>query len=99
MQKPGQPPFRIRLSFQQTGSSVAGVVHYRTGDGVIHDALLNGRTLTFSTTHVPQFESAPATIRFQAEVGDEEIRLISTDASGVATGVATRVDRQQPPAR
>jgi TIR domain len=98
MQKPGQPPFRIRLSFQQLGAGLAGVVRYPTGDGPIHDAVLKGRTLTFSTRHVPQFESTPSTIRFRAEVGDQEIRLLATDDAGVATGVATRVDRQQPPA-
>ena len=66
---------------------------YPTGDGPMHDDRLAGRTLTFSTTHVPQFESAPATIRFQAEVTADEIRLLATDQAGVATGVATRAAR------
>ncbi len=91
MQKSGQPAFRIRLRLQQLGDKVAGVVEYPTGDGPIHDAVLEGRALTFATTHVPQFASGPATIRFQAQVEGDQITLLSTDDSGVATGVARRV--------
>jgi hypothetical protein len=90
MQKPGQQPFRIRLSFQRIGDSIGGMVQYPTGDGPMHDVTLKGRTLTFSTSHVPQFETSPATIRFQGEVTDERIRLMATDDGGVATGVAAR---------
>ena len=90
MQKPGQQPFRIRLSFQRIGDSIGGMVRYPTGDGPMHDVTLKGRTLTFSTTHVPQFESSPATIRFQGEVTADRIRLMATDDGGVATGVAAR---------
>lgn len=90
MQRPGQPPFNIRLSLQQLGDKIAGVVSYPTGDGTIQDAVLDGRSLTFSTTHVPQFESTPATITFQAEVRDDEIALMASYDAGVATGVAHR---------
>jgi hypothetical protein len=90
MQKPGQRPFRIRLTFQRAGESIGGMVRYPTGDGPMHDVVLKGRTLTFYTTHVPQFESTPAVVRFQAEVADDRIQLMSTDAGGVATGVAAR---------
>jgi hypothetical protein len=90
MHKSGQPPFRIRLSFQRVGDSIGGVVHYPTGDGPMHDVTLKGRTLTFSTSHVPQFESTPATITFQAEVTADTIRLMATDDAGVSTGTATR---------
>lgn len=65
-------------------------MQYPTGDGAMHDVVLKGRTLTFYTTHVPQFESFPATIRFQAEVSADEIQLMATDVAGVATGVAAR---------
>jgi TIR domain len=91
MKKPGQPPFRIRLSFRQVGDTVGGMVQYPTGDSPMHDVALKGRTLTFYTSHVPQFSSSPATIRLQAEIDTDRIRLVSTDDSGVATGVATRV--------
>jgi hypothetical protein len=90
MRKAGQPPFRIRLQFQRVGDMIGGTVRYPTGDGAMHDVTLKGRTLTFYTTHLPQFESAPATIRFQAEVGADEIRLLATDDAGVSAGVATR---------
>jgi hypothetical protein len=90
MQKPGQRPYRIRLELQVAGDTVAGVVEYPTGDGTIHDAQLRGRRLTFATTHVPQFASEPATIRYEAELTDEGIRLVATDAAGVATGVARK---------
>jgi TIR domain len=90
MHKPNQPVFRIRLHFERVGSSLGGVVHYPTGDGPIHDVALNGRMLTFATTHVPQFASDPVTIRFQAEISSEEIRLLETDPGGVGTGVARR---------
>jgi hypothetical protein len=90
MQKPGQRPFRIRLTFQRVGDSLSGIVRYPTGDGPMHDVALKGRTLTFYTTHVPQFESTPAVVRFQAEVTGDHIQLMSTDDGGVATGVAAR---------
>jgi hypothetical protein len=94
MHKPGQPPFRIRLQFQRAGSRLSGTVRYPTGDGAMQDVALAGRTLTFYTTHVPQFESAAATIRFQADVADDELHLLVTYDSGVATGVARRAVAQ-----
>ena len=90
MQKPGQRPFRIRLHFQSLGDHLTGTVQYPTGDGAMRDVAINGRTITFSTTHVPQFESAPATIRVQVEAGDDELRLVVTDDGGMGTGVARR---------
>jgi hypothetical protein len=90
MQKSGQPRFRIRLHFTRIGDTLGGMVNYPTGDGPMHDVKLAGNALTFYTVHTPQFASEPATIRFQAEVADGQIRLMSTDPGGVATGVATR---------
>jgi len=90
MRKPGQQPFRIRLRFARVGTNIGGMVQYPTGDGPMRDVVLNGRTLTFSTTHVPQFESAPATVLYQAEIGDDQIRLLATYDGGIATGVAAR---------
>jgi hypothetical protein len=90
MQKPGQQSFRIRLTFRSLGDAITGVVRYPTGDGAMHDVVRKGSTLTFSTTHVPQFESVPATIRFQAEVTADHMQLMATDDTGVATGVAAR---------
>jgi hypothetical protein len=90
MQRPGQPSFRIHLTFQSLGESTTGVVRYPTGDGAMHDVVRKGRTLTFYTTHVPQFESTPVTIRFQGDIGADRIQLMATYDAGVATGVASR---------
>jgi TIR domain-containing protein len=90
MQKPGEQPFRIRLRFQQVGDSIGGVVRYPTGDGPMHDVALRGHTLTFATTHTPQFSSEPTTIRFQCDVREDGIRVVVTYDGGVATGVARR---------
>ena len=90
VQKEGQPVFRIRLTFAVVGDGISGVVRYPTGDGAILDAHLTDRTLTFHTSHVPQFESTPAIIRYQAEVDRDEIRFVTTDNSGIARGIAKR---------
>jgi hypothetical protein len=90
IQKEGQPPFRIRLTFVVLGDSITGMARYPTGDAPILDARLAGRVLTFHTSHVPQFESTPAIIRYQAEVGDEEIRFTIADDYGIGKGVARR---------
>ena len=90
MQKPGQRPYRIRLTFIHTGERISGMVQYPTGDGPIHDGQLNGRQLSFSTSHVPQFASSPALIRYEGEVIDDGIRLTSVDEAGVASGVARK---------
>jgi hypothetical protein len=90
MQKDGQPSFRIGLTFVVAGESIAGMVRYPTGDAPILDARLAGRVLTFHTSHVPQFESTPAVIRYQAEVGADEIRFTTTDNYGIRKGVARR---------
>jgi hypothetical protein len=90
MQKDGQPSFRIGLTFVVAGESIAGMVRYPTGDAPILDARLAGGVLTFHTSHVPQFESTPAIIRYQAEVGGDEIRFTTTDSYGIRKGVARR---------
>jgi len=90
MQKQGQPPFRIRLTFVAAGDTITGMVRYPTGEGPILEPRLTGDVLAFHTSHVPQFESTPAIIRFHAQAGTGEIRLTATDDFGVSTGVATR---------
>ena len=91
MQTPGRPGFRIRLTLTQSGRTIGGVVRYPTGDGVIQEGTLDGEALTFSTSHVPQFESEPAILRFIGTVEPGGIRLDLADVSGVASGVARRV--------
>src|SRR5688572_7612079 len=90
MQKPGQRPYRIRLTLNRSGERINGMVEYPTGDGPIHDGQLEGSQLSFSTTHVPQFASSPATIRYEGNVTGDGIRLTSVDEAGTATGVARK---------
>jgi hypothetical protein len=95
VQKEGQPPFRIRLTFVVTGDAITGMVRYPTGDGPVLEAKMVGSVLTFHTSHTPQFESTPAIIRYQAEAGADEIRFTVTDDNGIGKGVARR--RQNTP--
>jgi hypothetical protein len=98
MQSPGQQrPYRIRLHFEQIGNRLSGLVRYPTGDGSFNDGSLSGSTLTFSTSHTPQFASEPVTIRFLCEVTADRIRLTTTYDGGMATGVATRADPRGTP--
>lgn len=90
MRKAGQRPYRIRLALEHAGDRINGMVQYPTGDGAIHDGQLTGRRLSFSTSHVPQFASSPAVIRYEGEVTDDGIRLTSVDEAGVASGVARK---------
>jgi len=94
IQKEGQPLFTIGLTFVGVGDSITGTVRYPTGDAPILDTRLAGPVLTFHTTHVPQFESTPATIRYHAEISGDEIRFTITDQYGAGKGVA----RRRPPA-
>ena len=51
---------------------------------------MSDRLARFATSHTPQFASEPATIRFQGQVVDGRLQLVSTDEGGTATGVASR---------
>jgi hypothetical protein len=95
MQKPGQPLFRIRMTLARSGSEVIGTVTYPTGQATILDGEYADGRMTFHTSHVPQFESVPATIRFQARVNGDVITLTTADDGGVATGSARRVAAMQ----
>lgn len=90
-EKAGQKPFPLRLRLVQTGKLLAGSVEYPTGEGPIVESRIEADgTFTFATVHTPDFASEPATIRFQGQVVNGELRLVSTDRDGMATGVATR---------
>jgi hypothetical protein len=92
-QKPGQPPYRIRIRLAQTGRLLAGSVIYPTGEGpIVESRIEEDGTFTFATSHTPQFASEPATIRFQGQVVEGRLQLVSTDESGMAKGVASRAD-------
>lgn len=90
-QKPGQPVYRVRLRLAQTGQMLAGSVVYPTGEGpIVESRIAEDGSFSFATSHTPQFASEPATIRFQGQVVDGRLQLVSSDEGGVATGVATR---------
>lgn len=90
MQKPGQNPFRVRLTFAQDAERVTGTVSYPTGDAPILDGRHVDGRLSFRTEHIPQFASDIAVIRTEGRVDGDSVHLTMTDAGGVATGVATR---------
>jgi hypothetical protein len=90
VQKAGQPPFRIRLTLVRSGAQIIGSVRYPTGEGTILDGKYADGRITFHTSHVPQFASEPATIRIQASVEGDLLRLTTADDGGIATGVARR---------
>jgi len=47
----------------------------------------------FNTRHVPQFESAPALLRYTGEIRGREVDLTSVDPNGsVAKGIARKSD-------
>ena len=93
MERAGQKPYNIRLQFQQSGRVLMGQVEYPTGAAVIEDGTVDGRTLLFITRHVPQFESAPAQIRFTGEIRGREVDLTSVDPNGlIAKGIARKSD-------
>lgn len=93
MQKPNQRAFRVRLNLASSAGRLTGAVAYPTGDGTIQDGTLKGNRLTFFTTHVPQFASEPATIRWSGVIEISQIRLTAADENGVARGIAHRGPR------
>ena len=90
LHKPGQPPYRIRLTLAREGEQLIGTVQYPTGDGPILDGRYAEGRMTFHTAQVPNFESAPATVSFQARVEGDVMRLITVDDAGTAIGTAHR---------
>lgn len=93
MQREGGRPYTIRLRLNTTGSALTGAVEYPTGSGAIQRGSVNGRSIAFATTHVPQFETEPATISFTGELRGREISLTATmPDGGLATGTAKRSD-------
>jgi hypothetical protein len=93
MQKPGQQQYRVRLEFVGGPGGYLGTVRYPTGDGTIEDVVVDGRKFSFKTVHVPQFDSAAATVAYQGELVGDEMRLTGSDSAGIATGIARRLPR------
>ena len=93
MGKPGQPVYRIRFSLQTFAGKLIGTAVYPTGQAVIRNGAFTLSTVSFSTSHIPQFASEPAIIQFEGEMADGELRLVSVDDNGVASGVARKVSK------
>jgi hypothetical protein len=88
MQKPSQRPFRVRLDLVSSAGRITGAVTYPTGDATIQEGTLESGRLTFFTTHVPQFASQAATIRWSGIVEGRQIQFTAADSNGVARGIA-----------
>jgi hypothetical protein len=93
MQQEGQPAYTVRLNLDTFANKIIGTVDYPTGQGVIRNGAVTDNKLAFSTTHIPQFSTEPATIEFDGEIAGEEMRLVSVDDNGVARGIARRAVR------
>ncbi len=90
MEKRGMPAWRIRLELEAVADKLYGSVRYPTGTGSIHDGKIEGRKFSFCTSHTPQFASEQAIIRFEGEMVEDSLRLLTADDFGIAKGIATR---------
>lgn len=90
MNKPKQPPYRVRLNLAGSGGRLNGSVRYPTGEGALQAGTMEGNRLMFFTVHVPQFASEEATIRWTGTLDGELIRFTATDDNGIASGIARR---------
>ena len=91
MRNSRQQTYRIGLTLVRAGETLTGSVRYPTGEGAIQEGSISGDRLTFHTSHVPQFESEPAIIRFTGTIEDDGIALVLTEEFGAATGTARRI--------
>jgi hypothetical protein len=88
--RPGLRPYRFTIDFEQLGDRLFGTVHYPTGDAGIQDGRITGEGISFRTVHTPQFESAPAEIRFDGRTTGDRLELILQDANGTGKVIASR---------
>ena len=87
----GFAPFRAELDFYVVDGVIGGSVTYPTGAAFIEEGVVTGRRVTFRTSHVPQFDSKRAIIRFMGEIVADELHLRSVDERGLAcSGIARR---------
>ena len=90
--KKGGKPYRIALDFEVVGERLFGTVRYPTGDAGIHEGEIDGDRIRFRTTHTPQFETAPAEMRFEGRIAGETLDLVVQDSNGHARVSARRKD-------
>jgi hypothetical protein len=93
MSRPSQTPYHVRLSLRIMAGKLLGTVLYPTGLAVVRDGVYTSTTISFSTTHIPQFASEPATIQFTGELANGTLQLVSVNDDGIASGVAHRVSQ------
>jgi hypothetical protein len=86
----GQRPFQIELELDVMNDRLFGTVHYPSGDAGIQDGEIEGDRIRFRTVHTPQFDAAPAEIRFDGQITGETLQLILQDSTGVARVTARR---------
>ena len=91
MSKPSQTTYHVRLSLRIMAGKLLGTVLYPTGQAVVRDGVYTPTTISFSTTHIPQFASEPATIQFTGQLANGTLQLVSVDDNGVASGTAQKV--------
>jgi hypothetical protein len=91
MAKPSQPAYHVTLSLKTLAGKLIGAVSYPTGLAVIRDGAYTPMTISFSTSHIPQFASEPATIQFTGQLANGTLQLVSVDDNGVASGTAKKV--------
>ncbi|MFN0060666.1 MAG: TIR domain-containing protein [Planctomycetota bacterium] len=81
----------IRFQFETLADRVIGTVSFPTGDGVIVDGKLDGARLTFSTRHLPQFDSVTATTNFHGQLAADRLDLLMQGPASSAKFTARRV--------
>lgn len=87
----GFPPFRDVLDLYVVDGAISGSVSYPTGTAVIEEGSVTGKRIAFRTSHVPQFETRRAIIRFMGEIVKDELHLRAVDEHGiVCSGIARR---------
>ncbi len=92
MQRSGGTPYNIRLRLELSGRTLNGTAEYPTGTGVIQEGTFARGRLAFSTKHIPQFETEPATVIFRGERRGSELELTTTTSDGgVAKGAARKI--------
>jgi hypothetical protein len=92
--RPGLRPYSFTIDFEQLGDRLFGTVHYPTGDAGIQDGRITGEGISFRTVHTPQFENAPAEIRFDGRTAGDTLEFILQDATGTGKVTARRAQAQ-----
>jgi len=88
-----RPAFRIELELQSSGDRLLGTVSYPTGVGGIKEGSVQGRRVSFTTAHLPQFEQQEALTRFEGTFEGDRLELVMQNDQAVRRFTATRQAR------